>query len=210
VPHRSPSLAPPDTHRRLKLNLRCVSGGATERIGRGLGRTGQSKVNGSDGIEREGALMHKGVVPCCPRITTVVLPERYRSTTVRLCWLHLCAGKVSIFWSGSIQRIRHRLVGTHSTASLINGLGDRWGRSGMRPYRVYLANAPAGARGSVGNRIRRKGARCVSFAQPARDSHPGDTPAPPKRLKTGQIPHGTGCADLPSRARLAMRVTREA
>src|ERR1035441_4431454 len=30
APHRSPSVAPPDTHRRLKLNLRCVSGGARE------------------------------------------------------------------------------------------------------------------------------------------------------------------------------------
>jgi hypothetical protein len=155
APHRILSVAPPDTHRRFSFNLRCVSGGATERIARGLGRAGQSKVNGSDGIEREGVLMHKGVVPCHPRIATVALPECYRSTTVQLCWLHLCAAK-------------------------------------------------------VGNRIKPKRAQCVSFAQPARDSHPGDTPAPPKRLEIGQIPHGTGCADLPSRARLAMRVTREA
>src|ERR1022692_365105 len=35
APHHILSLAPPDTHRRLKLNLRCVSGGATEGIGRG-------------------------------------------------------------------------------------------------------------------------------------------------------------------------------
>jgi hypothetical protein len=32
-----PSVAPPDTHRRLKLNLRCVSGGATEGLRRGPG-----------------------------------------------------------------------------------------------------------------------------------------------------------------------------
>jgi hypothetical protein len=35
----------------------------------------------------------------------------------------------------------HRAVGTHSTASLINPLGDRRGPSGMRPYRP-LVNAP--------------------------------------------------------------------
>ena len=35
APHRSPSVAPPDTHRRFSFNLRCVSGGATEGIGRG-------------------------------------------------------------------------------------------------------------------------------------------------------------------------------
>ena len=37
APHRIPSVAPPDTHRRFSFNLRCVSGGATERIGRGWG-----------------------------------------------------------------------------------------------------------------------------------------------------------------------------
>ena len=37
APHRSPSLAPPDTHRRFNFNLRCVSGEATEGIGRGWG-----------------------------------------------------------------------------------------------------------------------------------------------------------------------------
>ena len=37
TPHRSPSVAPPDTHRRFNFNLRCVSGGATERIGRDWG-----------------------------------------------------------------------------------------------------------------------------------------------------------------------------
>jgi hypothetical protein len=37
TPHRHPSVASPDTHRRLKLNLRCVSGEATEGIGRGWG-----------------------------------------------------------------------------------------------------------------------------------------------------------------------------
>ena len=35
VPHRIPSVAPPETHRRFSFNLRCVSGGVTERIGRG-------------------------------------------------------------------------------------------------------------------------------------------------------------------------------
>src|SRR5271167_428520 len=30
-----PSVSPPDTHRRLKLNLRCVSGGAREGLRRG-------------------------------------------------------------------------------------------------------------------------------------------------------------------------------
>ena len=37
APHRIPSVAPPDTHRRFSFNLRCVSGGATEGIGRGWG-----------------------------------------------------------------------------------------------------------------------------------------------------------------------------
>ena len=39
APHRIPSVAPPDTHRRLKLNLRCVSGGATEGLRCGAGET---------------------------------------------------------------------------------------------------------------------------------------------------------------------------
>ena len=37
APHRIPSLAPPDTHRRFSFNLRCVSGGDREGIGRGWG-----------------------------------------------------------------------------------------------------------------------------------------------------------------------------
>ena len=37
APHCSPSPAAPDTHRRFSFNLRCVSGGAREGIGRGRG-----------------------------------------------------------------------------------------------------------------------------------------------------------------------------
>jgi hypothetical protein len=42
---------------------------------------------------------------------------------------------------GRIRESLVKLVGTHSTASLIHSLGDRWGRSGMRPYQ-QIANAP--------------------------------------------------------------------
>jgi hypothetical protein len=35
--HRHPSVASPDTHRRFNFNLRCVSGEATERLGRAWG-----------------------------------------------------------------------------------------------------------------------------------------------------------------------------
>jgi hypothetical protein len=37
APHYNPSIAPPDAHRRLKLNLRCGSGEVLERIARGWG-----------------------------------------------------------------------------------------------------------------------------------------------------------------------------
>ena len=65
APHRSPSVAPPDTHRRLKLNLRCVSGGATERIGRGWGGLVSQKT--------------------CLLASTELIRPRFAGGKVRLC-----------------------------------------------------------------------------------------------------------------------------
>ena len=58
-PHRSPSVAPPDTHRRLKLNLRCVSGGATEELRCGVGEIGCASAS-TDGAGTSGYESHEG------------------------------------------------------------------------------------------------------------------------------------------------------
>ena len=51
--HRMLTVSPPDTHRRLKMNLRCVSGGAMEGLRRGNGngdRSGRSWVRYSPNL----------------------------------------------------------------------------------------------------------------------------------------------------------------
>ena len=59
TPHRILSAAPPDTHRRLKLNLRCVSGGATEGIRCGVGEIGCASAS-TDGAGTSGSESHEG------------------------------------------------------------------------------------------------------------------------------------------------------
>ena len=66
APHRIPSVAPPDTHRRFSFNLRCVSGGATEGIGRGWG-----------GLANQGT---------CLLASTELIRPRFAGGKVRLCF----------------------------------------------------------------------------------------------------------------------------
>jgi hypothetical protein len=53
------SVAPPDTHRRLKLNLRCVSGGATEGLRCGVGEIGCASAS-TVGAGTSGYGSHEG------------------------------------------------------------------------------------------------------------------------------------------------------
>ena len=59
TPHRSPSVAPPDTHRRFNFNLRCVSGGATEGLRCGAGEIECASAS-TDGAGTSGPQSHEG------------------------------------------------------------------------------------------------------------------------------------------------------
>ena len=91
-PLPSPSLAPPDTHRRLKLNLRCVLGEATERIRCVAGgiecasasaespaTSGSDSHEGSDWFEQEQEPIPKGLhhsaQGCAPSATLGATPK---------------------------------------------------------------------------------------------------------------------------------------
>jgi len=54
-----PSVAPPDTHRRLKVNLRCVSGGAREEIRCGVGEIECASAS-ANGAGTSGFESHEG------------------------------------------------------------------------------------------------------------------------------------------------------
>jgi hypothetical protein len=97
------------------------------------------------------ALQTRLLAGCIRANRPTLLPVRHAICTVCLKangLIRLSRTVYSKWWKRGIREPLVKAVGTHATASLINLLGGRLGRSGMRPYQP-LANAAVEMRSEI-------------------------------------------------------------